>query len=193
VAKVCTRSILKELQDSGIELDAEHPMFIHYPLNSCKDYYKFAFVRNPWDRLVSCWFNKIVDRDRPPPPGVVRWNHFPTETLEQMGQFENFVDFVSTLNIDSCDLHLRQQSSLIDLNSIDYLGRFENFDTDISNIFKEIGLPPPNPQVINQSVGRHSYPHYYTDNLAERVAQIYKRDIQIFNYSFQADDWGVSA
>ena len=42
-------------------------------------------VRNPWDRLVSCWFNEIVDRDVPTESGVVRWNQIGTDALERLG------------------------------------------------------------------------------------------------------------
>lgn len=54
VAKVGTRTILNHLRKSNVSLDVEHASFIHYPVKSYENYFKFAFVRNPWGRLVSC-------------------------------------------------------------------------------------------------------------------------------------------
>ena len=184
VAKVATRSILASLESTNVELDAEHPMEVCYPVNQYRDYFKFAFVRNPWDRLVSCWFNKIIDREVPPEPGVVRWDQMGSETLKRLSDFHNFVDYVETLDVDTCDIHLRSQSRLVDLNHIDYLGRFERLDADIGVIFEHLRLPCSELGTKNQSQGRKGYHAYYDDGLARRVGHIYRRDVQIFGYEF---------
>jgi hypothetical protein len=147
--------------------------WLHYPVNSFDGYFKFAFVRNPWDRLVSCWRDKVIDRN---------YFDFDDSEHEKMKAFENFVDYVSDLTIDDCDRHLRSQSVLIDLNMIDYLGRMETFGEDANDIFRRLGLPEKDILQKNRSSSEQDYQEYYNKYLIEKVAQIYQRDIQIFGY-----------
>lgn len=185
VAKVATRSTLQSLRDQGVVFEAEHPMSVRYPLNTYSSYFKFAFVRSPWDRLVSCWRNKIIDRHITPPEGVVRWNGLPDTQLKEMEDFEGFVEYVESLDIDNCDLHLRSQSRLIDLDNLDFLGRFESFAQDMNQLSEHLELRARELPKINQSEGREHYRSHYDASLVDRVHKIYRRDIQIFGYSFE--------
>jgi hypothetical protein len=176
VAKAGTRTIYDLLTKSNVSLDAKHPYDIFYPVRAYQNYFKFAFVRNPWDRLVSCWRNKVVDN-----------NHFDFSTAEltKMREFSNFVDFVSGLNTESCDPHLRLQCRLIDLNQIDYLGRLESIDKDLIEVFGILDIPLMDIERRNVSSDRNPYWYYYDNKLVEKVYQIYCRDIQIFGYDCQ--------
>jgi len=175
VAKVGTRTIFDVLQKANLSLDAEHAMSCHYPINDYKNYFKFAFIRNPWDRLVSCWKNKVIDENH---------FHFSQEELLKMQKFENFVNFVSEQNISKCNHHLRLQSKLIDMNNLDYLGRFENFREHLKGIMKIIGIPDIKISRINESKDRNGYMSYYDEQLIQKVAEIYSRDINLFSYDF---------
>lgn len=184
VAKVCTRSILTTLERNKVSMTLEHPMLINYPINDYTDYFKFAFVRNPWDRLVSCWQNKIVDRDIPAEPGVVRWDKLGDGIIERFSEFGSFVEYVAGCEIDNCDIHFREQSSLIDLNNLNFLGRYESFDTDIRMVFDYIGIADAKPAVDNASQSQRPYQNYYNQELIDLTAKVYRKDIQIFNYQF---------
>ena len=176
VAKAGTRTIYDLLAKSHVSLDAKHPYGIFYPVRAYQNYFKFAFVRNPWDRLVSCWRNKVVDN-----------NHFDFSTpeLTKMREFSNFVDFVSGLNTENCDPHLRLQCRLIDLNQIDYLGRLESMDKDLFEVFRILDIPLMDIERRNVSSDRNPYWYYYDNELVEKVYKIYCRDIQIFGYDYQ--------
>ena len=132
VAKVGTRTIFKHFERNHLKLDAEHPMSIYYPVKAYENYTKFAFVRNPWDRLVSCWHDKVLGM-----------NYFRFSNIKhtQMQHFANFVAWVGRLNIETCDPHLRLQCRLIDLNHIDFIGRLEHFSTDLATIFRQLNIP----------------------------------------------------
>lgn len=175
VAKVCTRTVLATLDSAGVVLDAVHPFNCHYPERLFADYFKFAFVRNPWDRLVSCWKNKIFDS-----------NYFDLsdEKRRQLGDFSEFVSFVEQRDLSLGDPHLRLQSKLIDLNNLDFLGRFERFDEDFTLVMRKIGLDGVTASVRNRSNPRMPYRSVYDDDLKARVGLLYRRDIDFFGYDF---------
>lgn len=176
VAKVGSRTILSHLLDNGVHLDVEHGRQLRYPVDHYSDYFKFAFVRNPWDRLVSCWNNKVID---------CNLFRFSESEREKMRVFENFVGYVESLDVDTCNRHLRSQNSLIDLNNIDYLGRMETFGEDLDYIFTRLQLDTTTIKSRNVTAERKPYREYYSSELADRVARVYRKDIQIFGYRFQ--------
>ncbi len=175
VAKNGTRTTLSTLKNNGVPLDVEHAFNIRYSVGIYKDYFKFAFIRNPWDRLVSCWLGKVVRRNA---------FKFEEKQYQKLKTFSNFIDHISTLDIENCDCHLASQSSLIDLNEVDYLARVETFEYDLSSIFRKIGINNFELTVKNVRKGRTHYRDYYSGNLEEKVYRIYEKDIQLFGYTY---------
>ena len=102
-----------------------------------------------------------------------------------MKRFENFVNYVSNLDMENCDIHLRLQCRLIDLDHIDYIGRFETFSDDFRSICQKLDIPIDCLKHGNKSSRDKDYREYYNDKLYEKVYQIYRKDIQIFGYQFQ--------
>lgn len=175
VAKVGTRTILKHFVDDENPTSIETTSSVYYSPELFKDYYKFAFVRNPWDRLISCWLHRVV-----------RLNAFGFSEAEheRMQSLENFIDYVQELDIEECDCHLRAQSSLINLSDVDYIGRMESFGDDLMHVSQQIGSVHKEIVHKNATPNRKTYQTYYNDILTEKVSEIYRKDIQIFGYRF---------
>lgn len=176
VAKVATRTILNHLRENCGPLDMDHAMSVHYPINICRDYFKFGFVRNPWERLVSCWQNKVIDTN---------YFRFDEANRQRLRDFKNFVEYVRDLDVETCDHHLRLQRKLIDLNQVEFLGRLEAFDEDFSHVCEVLGIPAWQGQQRNKSARSGDLHEYYTPDLIEAVADIYRKDIQLLNYTFE--------
>ena len=172
VAKVGTRTILRHIEKSGIHLDCGHPSFIQYPANKYKNFFKFAFIRNPFDRFASCWRDKVV-----------RQNHFNFEPSlhRKFQKFSNFVDFCSDIDVESCERHLRSQAALIDLNNIDYLGRMENFNHDLSHVFGKVGILFEEIERKNATSSKE-VANVYSPQSRSDISRLYAKDFQIFGY-----------
>jgi len=149
-------------------------------------YFKFAFVRNPWDRLVSWW--SMIERLRVAFDQGKKLNPFQTLVLTRTRSFEEFVRLGET--VDDKDgrksVHRNQIDYLTDTNGriiIDYVGRFEHLERDLNYaLSKRIGRTIKLPYL--NSSERREYTSYYSPELAEEVAKIYERDIQAFKYRF---------
>lgn len=175
VAKTGTRTLLRVLDEAGVALDAVHSMDTHYPEGAYRDFFAFTVVRNPWDRVVSCWRNKVVDAN---------WWHLPPEELDRLRHFPSFVEHVTALDPLTCDVHLRAQSSVIDLNAVDYVGRFETLHTDLRAILERLDLDVDHLPHENASRSRESYREYYDLTTATRIGEFYRLDAQLFGYDF---------
>lgn len=175
VAKVGTRTIYDVFEKAGVEVHDEQVKFYSNTANLYPDYFKFAFVRNPWDRLVSCWKDKVV-----------QYNYFRLSDNDrsQMKHFDYFVDCLADADLDHGDPHIRAQSKLVDINHLDFIGQFEQFSTDLRKIIHELELGEINIRKLNASDNRKNYRKYYNDALRQKVAELYRQDIEAFSYDF---------
>jgi hypothetical protein len=175
-AKVATRSTLKFLDEAGVRFDARQVFGCYYPPSCYSDHYKFAFVRNPWDRLVSGWLDKVARPRAHPIPFAAQ--------LKSGATFRDFVEHCASADLDTCDHHFRRQCRLIDLNHIDFIGRLEHYEDDLVEVARTLGLPVSSIPRKNVSESRQQYRAYYDEDTRELVARLYSVDIQMFGYSF---------
>ncbi len=141
-----------------------------------RNYFQFAFVRNPWDRLVSCFLDKTKMSIG------TKWQ------LRDYKKYKNysFTDFVHAIkndDINKCNSHHRLQYNLINHNYVDFIGRFENLQTDFNTICDKIKIPRKQLPHKNKTEHTH-YSEYYNDETKNIVAEKYAKDIDYFNYKF---------
>ena len=143
------------------------------------NYFKFSFVRNPWDRVLSLYLykkreSKIVGEKR-----QYHADHYVKQTSGGFGHFVKnylhdqrrqirFLKDPDKKNADIC---------------CDFIGRFENFNEDFAEICRRIGLPEIDLPVTNTTKHKH-YSEYYTEQTKQIVGNYYAEDIEYFNYEF---------
>lgn len=151
------------------------------PENTFNQSYKFTFVRNPWDRVVSA-YEYFLRGGR-----VAHDMQWAKDVLYRFNDFEEFViEWVNEENIWEKE-HFALQSSFITLNgkmSVDFIGRHEEMESDYEKLRKILGFGGSLP-VINKTLDRKPYQAYYTDKTASIIEQVYAKDISLLNYSFE--------
>ncbi len=154
------------------------------------DYFKFAFVRNPWDRLLSCYVDKIK---ADPNLNNGRYINGVARSFSRYNQFhagmsyEEFVDVILEWPDETANHHFKSQYTfLCDSNGklvIDYAGRFEFLADHFEYICKHSKIPIER-LPHRQKSSHKNYKDFYTDELIEKVAKRYQKDIELFNYTF---------
>ncbi len=161
------------------------------------DYYSWTFVRNPWDRLFSCYRFLIHDRIRNneepyalSSPSIWRYWMYGRHTMAlNTMTFEDFVKYIVKTPDWFLDNHFSPQHYFFDAKKIDFIGRFENYEADMLKLLTiiapghRINRIPKTYQSSN-SLEKRNYKDYYTDEMREIVARKYARDIKLFNYQF---------
>jgi len=140
------------------------------------DYFKFAFVRNPWDRMVSLYHYFLQDPEKQL-----------SEEGRRIAACSDFNDFCARLESLDLDAHFAEQISyLIDYNGkilVDSVGRFESLDRDYAKICAVLKLPVKALPHYRKST-HQQYRRYYNDQSRKIIAERYRNDIAAFGYRF---------
>lgn len=181
-------ALLKLDGSSMLAYHHTHLSWIDY--SRYNDYYKFCFVRNPWDRLVSWYFGILKLKTK---------NNFQSYIKANSNDFSSFLDCKNIVNEkvfskkENFNVNFLYFKS-ISYNQLDYIsdehnniltnfiGRFENLESDWKKVMNHLGLSLVLPK---KNIGHHmDFRSYYKQVDIEKVNKIYERDINYFGYSF---------
>jgi hypothetical protein len=139
------------------------------PNNVFDAYYKFAFVRNPWDWQLSLYQFGLKDT-----------KHFQHKLFKSFKNFDEYLDW----RIHN-ELKL-QKSFIVDENNnflVDFVGKFENLNQDFKAICNKINIPQQDLPHLNISK-KAEYQSFYNTKTIAWVEEAFKDDIKLFNYKF---------
>ena len=141
--------------------------------------FKFAFVRNPWERLVSLYFYL-----RPGNHPKISTKSFDSFCLGLKDIVLEPVGFYNVRGLSQCN---QQVDWLFDKDGrliVDFIGRFENLQSDFEKICDRTGITARRLPRVNITKHRH-YSAYYTVETRQVVEELFKKDIETFGYSFE--------
>ena len=199
--KACLSRLLKQKPEQGLRTTSdafwskgthgETSMVDNHTARMCRGtHFSFSFVRNPFDRLVSAYNNKILELDEVPGP------------MKSMGlihgmPFNSFVECIMETKDDDLDVHLLPQSNILCLDGQlipSFIGRLETMETDWRRLairmkkeqLPTLGkLPEKNRR---RSDDRSDVGRYFSDpGLAQLVVDRYGDDLKLFYSDIDLD------
>jgi hypothetical protein len=155
-------------------------------------YFKFTFVRNPYDRILSTYLDKIYT------------NMWEKQRMSQkLGfAFEDEVSFLDFLRLVEqqeplkMDIHWKAQREMLpaNLEILDHIGRFENFTAEWGAVLKRLqaqaeakdkALFVSQDILWHQTGAKEKRMQYYNAEEKAIVQELYHEDFQEFGYSFE--------
>jgi hypothetical protein len=127
---------------------------------------KFTCIRNPWDRALSFYFS--------PHRGDIEWDA------------ESFYEFARTVSPVKSYISLeKERNDALEsaLNNINKIIFFEQIDEGFASVCNAFGLGRI-PLAHRNRSARECYRKYYDHRSKKLVADIFREEISLFNYSY---------
>ena len=134
------------------------------PKIDLKKFFKFAFVRNPYDRLASGILNHALKNEKNP---RAKFNDFLIKYKYRLDEWITTKPMHTFICVD-------------DKIAVDFVGRFENLQEDWGYVCEKLKQPNKLP-FINK--GKHTYENLYTLKSIEIVREVFKKDFELFGYN----------
>jgi len=138
-------------------------------------FYKFAFVRNPWDWQVSMYHFILKEK-----------NHIRHQLVQSMESFEEYLQWVINTKKPFArgatkfqkDMVTDEEGNLI----VDFIGRYETLAQDFRHVCQVLNIEASLPHINRTS--HRDYRSYYNKKTRQMVAEHFKEDIELFGYRF---------
>ncbi len=152
--------------------------------------FRFAFVRNPWDRLVSGWRNKIVKGRKS--------DRFLTQLSDEAStdelavcrhDFGAFLRLLPGSRLLELNVHFQPQTEILAGVEPGFVGRFERYVPDVEHVLTTIGLEHARSSIPHRNRSSLDEPHYsshYDDETRDMVGDLYHDDIARWGYAFES-------
>lgn len=138
------------------------------PCNIFNSYYKFAFVRNPWDWQVSLYHFALQTPE-----------HHQHQLIKRMKSFDEYINW-------RIDKDLKLQKDFVyegDTLLVDYVGKMEQLEDHLETVRKKLDLPTLSLPHKNKSQHKN-YREYYSSATKKYIEQAFAEDIRTFDYCF---------
>lgn len=141
-------------------------------------YFKFCFVRNPYDRLYSSY--KFLQKGGMNKHDLKAFKMH----LKKYRDFEDFVLNGLSKNLLNEVVHFVPQTNFICNDKgfilVDFIGKFESLEEDIKNLEEKLNFKISLPH-LNSNKKEH-YLSVYTDEMMIKVKEFYMNDFKILGY-----------
>jgi len=156
-----------------------------------KSYFKFCFVRNPFDRCVSLYFLRKRVANEMTKANIKLPAHWPN--IDEINKY-SFSDMVKKSketedkNIQYLEAGCRDDWWLSDdvVDEVNFIGKIENMKSDFKEVCNRLRINIKELPDENKSEFEHYTKYYDSDYTREIVAEKYAKDIEYFGYEFGA-------
>lgn len=147
-------------------------------------YYSFAFVRNPWDRCVSSFF--WIKKNQGKGLGIPRVRALVKTVANEHPDFATFVRSKEFRRLTEENLMAPVTRSLVDANGDIMVSRVAKLE-ELANVAADI--PPLAGAEVsstraNTSRRQQDFSSYFDSESIDIVAEVYRSDIERFDYTF---------
>jgi chondroitin 4-sulfotransferase 11 len=147
------------------------------------NYLKIAIVRNPWNRIASCYVDKILNKARFPESVFVA-NDDPRFHYNM--SFDEFVNVICDIPDADADHHFKSQYLFLTNQNnelvVDFIIQFELLNLQLNSLFSILQYKSPFPHIRKRK--QKPYHTMYTQTLIEKIRKRYEQDILLFQYSY---------
>lgn len=189
------------------------------PAEIFNSYFKFGFVRNPWDWQVSLYNYMLKEK-----------KHHQHKLIAGMKNFDEYIDWRINENLRlQKDFFCDREGNLL----MDFIGKYENLVEDFNNVCQKIQVKASLPHLkksknadnylkhynektinlmykafnrfsqrvhvkaslppLNQTKKTNSYLKYYSEKTINLVYDVFREDIEIFGYHKPQLEYSFSA
>lgn len=190
-AKVANSSIKASLypgetkDDNSINFILKSDMRKQWLSKEEKGYFKFTYVRNPYERLVSCYESKYHTDKKRFQRKLLEYDTYLFGYIREDNGFDNFIKRIAKIPESCMDCHFGSQYALTHdkrgRKLVDYIGPYENIEEDYKKIQEKYGLKEL-PHYNKTGGEKRDWRSYYTLETAEIVYKKYKKDFENFGY-----------